>query len=65
MGVELVEGRDLVVYDNIVYMRTTASLPRVTIRSNCRRELLFVPSNSQWRVADLFCIVFDHKYKRI
>ena len=24
MGIELVEGRDLVVHDNIVYMRTTA-----------------------------------------
>jgi uncharacterized circularly permuted ATP-grasp superfamily protein len=29
MGVELVEGRDLVVHDNYVYMRTTAGLRRV------------------------------------
>ena len=26
MGIELVEGRDLVVHDNFVYMRTTAGL---------------------------------------
>jgi uncharacterized circularly permuted ATP-grasp superfamily protein len=26
MGIPLVEGRDLVVHDNIVYMRTTAGL---------------------------------------
>lgn len=31
MGVELVEGRDLVVHDNIVYMRTTAGLKRVDV----------------------------------
>ncbi len=31
MGVELVEGRDLVVDDNIVYMRTTAGLRRVDV----------------------------------
>ncbi len=31
MGVELVEGRDLVVHDNIVYMRTTAGLRRVDV----------------------------------
>ena len=24
MGIELVEGRDLLVHDNVVYMRTTA-----------------------------------------
>ena len=29
MGIELVEGRDLVVHDNIVYMRTTSGLQRV------------------------------------
>jgi len=29
MGIELVEGRDLIVHDNIVYMRTTAGLRRV------------------------------------
>ncbi|HEV3063654.1 MAG TPA: circularly permuted type 2 ATP-grasp protein [Vicinamibacterales bacterium] len=29
MGIELVEGRDLMVHDNIVYMRTTAGLRRV------------------------------------
>ena len=31
MGVELVEGRDLVVHDNIAYMRTTAGLRRVDV----------------------------------
>ena len=31
MGIELVEGRDLVVHDNIVYMRTTAGLHRVDV----------------------------------
>ncbi len=31
MGIELVEGRDLVVHDNIVYMRTTAGLERVDV----------------------------------
>jgi uncharacterized circularly permuted ATP-grasp superfamily protein len=31
MGLELVEGRDLVVHDNIVYMRNTAGLRRVDV----------------------------------
>jgi uncharacterized circularly permuted ATP-grasp superfamily protein len=31
MGIELVEGRDLLVYNNIVYMRTTAGLRRVDV----------------------------------
>jgi uncharacterized circularly permuted ATP-grasp superfamily protein len=31
MGIELVEGRDLLVHDNVVYMRTTAGLRRVDI----------------------------------
>ncbi len=31
MGVELVEGRDLLVHDNVVYMRTTAGLERVDV----------------------------------
>ena len=31
MGIELVEGRDLVVHDNIVYMRTTSGLQRVDV----------------------------------
>ncbi len=31
MGVELVEGRDLLVHDNIVYMRTTAGIKRVDV----------------------------------
>ncbi len=31
MGVELVEGRDLTVHDNIVYMRTTKGLRRVDV----------------------------------
>ena len=31
MGIELVEGRDLVVHDNIVYMRTTQGLKRVHV----------------------------------
>lgn len=31
MGVELVEGRDLIVHNNIVYMRTTAGLRRVDV----------------------------------
>jgi uncharacterized circularly permuted ATP-grasp superfamily protein len=31
MGVALVEGRDLLVHDNIVYMRTTAGLQRVDV----------------------------------
>jgi uncharacterized circularly permuted ATP-grasp superfamily protein len=31
MGVQLVEGRDLMVLDNIVYMRTTAGLQRVDV----------------------------------
>jgi len=31
MGIELVEGRDLAVHDNVVYMRTTAGLRRVDV----------------------------------
>jgi uncharacterized circularly permuted ATP-grasp superfamily protein len=31
MGIELVEGRDLVLHDNLVYMRTTAGLRRVDV----------------------------------
>ena len=31
MGIELVEGRDLLMHDNIVYMRTTAGLRRVDV----------------------------------
>jgi uncharacterized circularly permuted ATP-grasp superfamily protein len=31
MGTELVEGRDLVVHDNVVYMRTTTGLRRVDV----------------------------------
>ncbi len=31
MGIPLVEGRDLLVHDNIVYMRTTAGLRRVDV----------------------------------
>ncbi|MBV9444141.1 MAG: circularly permuted type 2 ATP-grasp protein, partial [Acidobacteriaceae bacterium] len=31
MGIELVEGRDLVVHDNLVYMRTTSGLQRVDV----------------------------------
>jgi len=31
MGIELVEGRDLAVHDNIVYMRNTAGLRRVDV----------------------------------
>jgi uncharacterized circularly permuted ATP-grasp superfamily protein len=31
MGIALVEGRDLLVHDNIVYMRTTAGLRRVDV----------------------------------
>jgi uncharacterized circularly permuted ATP-grasp superfamily protein len=31
MGVELVEGRDLIVHNNIVYMRTTGGLTRVDV----------------------------------
>ena len=31
MGVKLVEGRDLLVHDNIVYMRTTSGLRRVDV----------------------------------
>ena len=31
MGIELVEGRDLLVHDNLVYMRTTAGLRRVDV----------------------------------
>lgn len=31
MGIELVEGRDLIVHDNIVYMRTTSGLKRVDV----------------------------------
>jgi uncharacterized circularly permuted ATP-grasp superfamily protein len=31
MGIELVEGRDLVVHDNFVYTRTTAGLRRVDV----------------------------------
>lgn len=31
MGIELVEGRDLIVHDSVVYMRTTAGLKRVDV----------------------------------
>jgi uncharacterized circularly permuted ATP-grasp superfamily protein len=31
MGIELVEGRDLVVHENILYMRTTSGLERVDV----------------------------------
>jgi len=31
MGIQLVEGRDLVVHDNLVYMRTTSGLQRVDV----------------------------------
>ena len=31
MGIELVEGRDLVTHDNVVYMRTTGGLKRVDV----------------------------------
>ncbi len=31
MGIELVEGRDLVTHDNVVYMRTTSGLRRVDV----------------------------------
>jgi uncharacterized circularly permuted ATP-grasp superfamily protein len=31
MGIELVEGRDLVIHDNVVYMRTTGGLKRVDV----------------------------------
>jgi uncharacterized circularly permuted ATP-grasp superfamily protein len=31
MGIELVEGRDLLVYDNVVHMRTTGGLKRVDV----------------------------------
>ena len=31
MGIELVEGRDLLVHNNVVYMRTTAGLRRVDV----------------------------------
>jgi uncharacterized circularly permuted ATP-grasp superfamily protein len=31
MGIELVEGRDLLVHDNVVYMRTTAGVRRVDV----------------------------------
>jgi uncharacterized circularly permuted ATP-grasp superfamily protein len=31
MGIDLVEGRDLLVHDNVVYMRTTAGLRRVDV----------------------------------
>jgi uncharacterized circularly permuted ATP-grasp superfamily protein len=31
MGIELVEGRDLIVHDNFVYMRTTSGLRRVDV----------------------------------
>lgn len=31
MGIELVEGRDLLIHENIVYMRTTAGLKRVDV----------------------------------
>lgn len=31
MGIELVEGRDLVIHDNMVYMRTTRGLKRVHV----------------------------------
>jgi uncharacterized circularly permuted ATP-grasp superfamily protein len=31
MGIELVEGRDLAVHDNVVYMRTTSGLQRIDV----------------------------------
>jgi len=31
MGIELVEGRDLLAHDNVIYMRTTAGLRRVDV----------------------------------
>ncbi len=36
MGIELVEGRDLLVHDNIVYMRTTAGLRRVDVITSAK-----------------------------
>ncbi len=58
MGIELVEGRDLVVHDNTVYMRTTAGLRRVDviyrrIDDDFIDPLAFRP-DSQLGVAGLF-----------
>ena len=40
MGIELVEGRDLFVHDNVVYMRTTGGPRRVDVDlPPCRRRL--------------------------
>jgi len=58
MGIELVEGRDLVVHDDIVYMRTTAGLRRVDViyrrvDDDFLDPLAFRP-DSQLGVAGLF-----------
>ncbi len=58
MGIELVEGRDLLVHDNVVYMRTTAGLRRVDViyrrvDDDFLDPLTFRP-DSQLGVAGLF-----------
>ena len=58
MGIQLVEGRDLLVHDNVVYMRTTSGLQRVDviyrrIDDDYLDPLAFHP-NSQLGVNGLF-----------
>ena len=53
MGVELVEGRDLVVDNGFVYMRTTAGLRRVDViyrrdRRRLPRPALLPPRQRAW-----------------
>jgi uncharacterized circularly permuted ATP-grasp superfamily protein len=52
MGIELVEGRDLLVHDNIVYMRTTAGLQRVDLFNAYRAGNLILANAIGTGVAD-------------
>ena len=52
MGVELVEGRDLVCHDNVVYMRTTAGEERVARHLPAHRRRVPRPAALPPRLAD-------------
>jgi uncharacterized circularly permuted ATP-grasp superfamily protein len=50
MGIELVEGRDLVVHDNVVYMRTTRGFKRVHVIYRRVDDDFLDPSGVQGRL---------------